>query len=97
MAFKPRLFSIPNEKELWKYFEKNARYLEDNEIYSVAGIYSDDTATLFKKLKNAWIEDIESHKDEILAENLSILNGDYNISVEDIRGKKLNSDGFGYE
>jgi len=96
VAFRPRLFSIPNERALWKYFEKNAAYLENEQIYIVAGIYSDDTATLYKKLIDAWKEDCEFHKEEIVAETMSSLGGEY-VSVYDIRGKKLSPDGFGYE
>jgi hypothetical protein len=96
MAFRPRLFSIPSERALWRYFEKNARYLENEQIYTIAGIYSDDTATLYKKLIDAWKEDREFHKEEIIAETMSSL-GEEHISVQDIIGKKLNPDGFGYE
>lgn len=96
MAFRPRLYSIPNERALWKYFEKNAGYLQNEQIYTVAGIYSDDTATLYKKLLEAWKEDLEFHKLELVAETLSTLS-DEHISASDLIEKELNDDGIGYK
>ena len=96
MAFRPRLYSIPNENALWKYFEKNAGYLQNEQIYTVAGIYSDDTATLYKKLLIAWKEDREFHKQELVAETLSALSGNH-ISANDLVEKELNEDGIGYK
>lgn len=96
MAFRPRLYSIPNERALWKYFEKNAGYLQNEQVYVVAGIYSDDTATLYKKLVAAWKEDREFHKKELVAETLTALSDEY-VCVDDILGKELNEDGIGYK
>jgi hypothetical protein len=62
--WRPRLHDIPDEKALFKFFEKNARYRGDNG-YSIAGIYGDDTDILFKKLKKAWKADVKQHKEEI--------------------------------
>ena len=74
--FRPRLYSIPDEKALWEYFEKNARYLPSEQVYSCAGVCSDDTARLFQKLKEEWKKDIEERKQEDVEESLRLLNGE---------------------
>lgn len=67
MGWRPRLYHIKDEDELFEYFAENAGYLEQDELYHVAGIYSDDTARLFNKLKIEWKEDIRQHTKELLA------------------------------
>jgi len=96
MSYRPRLFSIPNERALWRYFEKSAGYLENERVYTIAGIYSEDTSSLYRKLVEAWKEDCIIRKEEVVAQTLSSLS-EAHVSVEDIKGKKLNPDGIGYE
>ena len=55
--FRNKLSQIKTEKKLFEYFSKNARYVEDQQSYYCAGIYSDDTRKLFQKLKVEWIKD----------------------------------------
>lgn len=73
MFFRPRLYSIPNERALWEYFEKNARYLPAEQTYVCAGVCSDDTARLFQKLKEEWKKDIEVHKEELIQDAQALL------------------------
>jgi hypothetical protein len=55
--FRNRLNHIENEEELFEYFKKNAGYDEGMQCYVCAGLASDDTALLLKKLKKAWAEE----------------------------------------
>jgi hypothetical protein len=55
--FRNKLSHIKNEDELFKYFSKNAKYSYSEQNYMCAGITSDDTSVLFKKLRRAWIKD----------------------------------------
>ena len=85
MFFRPRLYSIPTEKALFDYFEKNARYLESEQIYTCGGVCSDDPCTLFQKLIKVWKEDIENYKQESIEEALNFLNGnDSRIYIKNI-------------
>ena len=74
MSFRPRLYSIPDEKSLWNYFSKNAKFLENKNVYTIAGIYAADTAILYNKLIEEWKNDIEVRKDEIVEDTLKVLN-----------------------
>lgn len=64
--FRPRLFHIKTEDELFKYFSKNAGYIEKYDTYQCAGIYANDTRKLFLKLIEEWKKDIEDHKDQVV-------------------------------
>lgn len=66
MSWRPRLYHIDNEDKLFEYFVENAGYLEQDDLYHCAGLYSDDTAQLFDKLKAEWKEDIKQHTKELL-------------------------------
>ena len=57
MGFRNKLSHIKTGKKLFGYFSDNARYMEDQQSYYCAGIYSDDTGKLFQKLKVEWIKD----------------------------------------
>jgi hypothetical protein len=63
--WRPRLFHIKDEEELRKYFEENARYNEQEDIYVCAGIVSDDTIKLYQKLKKAWKDDIAFEAEKV--------------------------------
>ena len=67
-TFRNRLWNIPDEKSLFDFFEKNARYIEDG-FYSCAGIYSNDTKELFSRLKEEWRVDKKDRAKEALLEN----------------------------
>lgn len=96
MKFKPRLYSIPDEKSLFKYFKKNLRYLKDDNVYTIAGIFHKNENVLYEELLIAWKEDKEFHKQELVTETLNILNENY-IPVHHLIQKGLNDDGIGYK
>lgn len=56
--FRPRLFHIENEEQLREYFNENAGYNFEMQIYQCAGVVSDDTAILWEKLFLEWRKDI---------------------------------------
>lgn len=63
--FRPRLYHFEDEDQLWKYFEKRAGYHEQTQCYMCAGLFADDTAELFEKLKAEWQEDRARHTTEL--------------------------------
>ena len=67
-GFRSRLWNIPDEKALFEFFEKNARYAEGG-IYYCAGVYSNDTKELFSRLKEEWRVDRKDRAKEALLEN----------------------------
>ena len=66
--FRPRLYRIKNEKELFQYFTENAGFVDEG-VYRCAGIYANDTGVLFKKLKKEWKKDIALRAKELLKVN----------------------------
>jgi len=66
--FRPRLYHIKHEKELFQYFTENAG-LVDEGVYRCAGIYANDTKVLFEKLKNEWKKDIAFRAKQLLKVN----------------------------
>jgi len=67
-GFRSRLWNIPDEKALFEFLEKNARYVAIG-VYYCAGIYSNDTKDLFSKLKEEWRVDKKDRAKEALLEN----------------------------
>jgi hypothetical protein len=66
MLYRPRLWHIKTERDLRKYFEKHAGYMENQQCYHCAGIVSDDTHILWQKLVKEWREDKKQYiKDEL--------------------------------
>jgi len=61
VRFRNVLHRIKNEEELFKFFEKNARFVSEG-IYYCAGIYANDTADLFEDLKKAWKKNKKEYK-----------------------------------
>lgn len=66
--FRSRLYHIKNEKELFKYFTENARFVDEG-VYACAGIYANDTGVLFEKLKKEWTKDIKLRAKQLLKVN----------------------------
>ena len=55
--YRPRLYHLKSEKELFEYFSSHAGFIQDG-LYECAGIIACDTSELFKKLKKEWKKDI---------------------------------------
>lgn len=65
MAFRNKLSGINTEEELFEYFSETAGYIGPGQYYC-AGIYASDTAILYKKLKEAWRNDISDDALKVL-------------------------------
>ena len=65
--FRPRLYKIANENELFSYFEKHASKDERNGIYTCAGVIAADPSSLFVKLIEEWKQDQVDEATRVLA------------------------------
>ncbi len=63
--FRPRLYQIETEEELFEYFSSHAGLMQEG-VYECAGLIAGDTAELYKKLKDEWTKDILSKVQELL-------------------------------
>ena len=65
--YRPRLFQIKNEEELFVYFSTRAGYDERYGVYTCAGIAAPDTYSLLEKLKKEWFSDKVEEATRLLA------------------------------
>ena len=63
--FRPRLYQLETEEELFEYFSTHAGLVQEG-VYGCAGLMANDTATLYKKLIETWKDDIIVKAQELL-------------------------------
>ena len=61
VKYRSKLYHLKDEEALFDFFEKHAGYVSDG-VYYCAGIYANDTADLFEKLRQEWIKNIKNRK-----------------------------------